>query len=205
MGRRGRRLKARRGDVLAAVIDLDTVSGTTPDGRRYAGQVDPQTGLLLAEGIRPPRGTVIAMGDRAAEVTGLELGDCIVLQRDLGRCFEWEGMTVQRLSVVQPCTRCKSGWVTTGKLLARVTADGYYQGAAGRVVDLVADAHQVSELAIKAEDTGLDWTEGGLGYVPGTGSEWVDGGEHWVSLRLVSWCGQCGRRAQDDTALVGRW
>lgn len=201
-----RKLKPLPGYILVAGIDLDKVSGVSEDGTAWAGELDPETGLVMAEGILPPAGVIIGVGDDCPD--GLQLKRRVVLQRIRGNQHResilWqyhpdeEPIRCQRIRAAEPCCGCGE-LVATDDVIAVEGSGGVYHAVGARVlvrplpVDNPSDILDVTggtrELVSwgTVVSVGPDALDADIGHVVAwgqfTGARWTASGRTWVSLR----------------------
>lgn len=137
------RLKAMRCDVLVALLD------PRRDGRH---QVTP-AGLAYGRDVAIPFGRVVAQGEGAGAALGLSLGDVVCLVRDDGAAIEWQGMRLQRLTVV--CSRC--GALSAAQPVLAVVRDGQLVDVRGRV--LITPEVQVQTTLAQVAHDGYERTD----------------------------------------------
>ena len=112
-------------------------------------------------------------------------------------------MTLQHLTAAG---RCKCDALNpTGLPVAKVGPCGGYFDVPGRLVgQVLAPESASSVLDVPGGAGGLQWTEGGYGFLPASGVRWRDQGVQWVSLQQQRHCHRCNRLLVRSEALVRR-
>lgn len=193
--------------VLVSVLDLEERVETAPDGTPFRYAIDPSTGLAMApDQIHVPAGLVVAMGPDADRT--LFLGARVIIQRNLGRQFEHDGMMVQAVQTMSACPECGTRY-PSGYPAA---VEGMEWEPVGRRIvvtrEEVDERHALDVLGSAARSDVRwgrmlghqpDWA---LGCVPMHGDlvayvqgehvlEWTESGVSYASVTLPSTCERC--------------
>lgn len=193
--RRGRMgLRALGNWVVVGMLDYDTHTEVTPDGTRVEYHVDPKTGLAMAATITPHVGIIMEAGPESGWHGAR--GSQVVLQRDHGREFDWEGARVRAVATEVPCDGCKTPM--RAHPFAAVKVDGRWLAPDGRVL-LEPDAAESGHAVVLAYGAGPTVRVGErVTYeASATGTvAWSEGGRSYLSMlwdRTCRWCGRCAR------------
>lgn len=171
-------LKALKGTVVVSRGDLETEGGL---------QRAPGSRLFYGRKVDVPWGHVVASGDDA-----LPLGTVVVMQADLGRTAEREGMQLQLCRTSRPDASGKVGKVLARDVLAIRLAEPSdpawpYVAPPGRRVMSLAELDRASDIIdMVAERDGFDRGYDELGqrwlFEPAKGSRFDDELGTWVSV-----------------------
>lgn len=171
-------LKALQGTVVVSRGDLETEGGL---------QRAPGSMLFYGRKVDVPWGHVVASGDDA-----LPLGTVVVMQADLGRTIERDGMKLQVCRTSRPDASGKAGRVIARDVLAIRQAQPSdpswpYVAPTGRRVMRLADLAPASDvIEMVSERDGFDRGDDELGqrwlFEPAKGSRFDDELGTWVSV-----------------------